>query len=252
MRAQVNVSGKPGLIFIPSAKVLDDGTFSVGVTHVPIHYSFRFNTRNSENIYFVNLALLPRLEINFNLLRPNGPIRFQDRGIGDRQLDVKYSFLTEKVLRPSIALILSAPFGIDQSLVTYALAATKNVRLTETLTAEITAGYSSPYYVYRDDKDLNFGSVNIFSDYKIRNKRDRPYYYLAGPFGGININYKRKGGIMAEWDSQHLNVGVYVTLFKDWTVQAGLLNGDQVTLGTSYTFSLLRLPKRLTTPDEAN
>ena len=50
---------------------------------------------------------------------------------------------------------------------------------------------------------------------------------------------------MVEWDSQHLNVGAYALLFKHWTIQAGLLNGDQLTAGTSYSVPLLRLPKRL-------
>ncbi|WP_460984213.1 YjbH domain-containing protein [Spirosoma fluminis] len=238
-RAQMNISGKPGLMYIPSAEVLEDGTFSIGYNYNPKHYAFRFNKKNSESIGYVNLSLLPRLEVNINLLNPNGPIRFQDKGIGDRQIDLKYALFTEKAKRPSMAVILSAPFGIDNSLVTYALVATKHVALSKAVTAGITAGMGSPYSIYRAGVK-NEENSDIFSGYTLRDKRDRPYHYLSGPFGGVNLNFARKGGVMVEWDSQHLNVGAYALLFKHWTVQAGLLNADQITFGTSYSVSLLR------------
>lgn len=244
--AQVNVSGKPGLLYIPTARILDDGAVCAGATYNPIRYAFRFNStrsRSSETIYFVNLVLLPRLEVNLNLLIPNETVDFQDRGIGDRQIDIKYGLLTETKKRPAVALILSAPFGIDNSLETYALVATKNMPLTKAITAEVTVGMGSPYYVYRDVKnDKNSG---IFSGFTLLDKRSKTNSYLAGPFAGLSLHLKKRVGLLLEWDSQHLNVGAFATLWKHWTVQGGLLNGDQVTLGSSYQFSLLRPSKRL-------
>lgn len=236
LHAQVNVSGKPGLLYIPTARVPADGTFWAGATYAPQRYSFRMNGQFSETIYFVNLALLPRLELNINLLNMNGNIPYGQRGIGDRQIDVKYAFLTEKKFRPSAAFILSAPFGIDNSLETIALVATKNLNLGKRFTAEVTAGMGSPYYVFRDERNLQ--NRDIFSGFSFRDKRERSYRYLAGPFGGVALRYQKKAGLLAEWDSQHFNAGAYVTLFRHWTLQAGLLNGDQWTLGTSYAVSL--------------
>lgn len=241
--AQVNISGKPGLIYIPSAEVVADGTFSIGYGFNPSSYAFRFNKRNSESICFVNLSILPRLEVNINLLNPNGPIRFGDKGVGDRQIDIKYAVLTEKANRPSVAIIVSAPFGIDNSLITNALVATKHVDLSKSITAAFTLGMGSPYSLYRADVK-NDQDSDIFTGYTLKDKRDKPYYYLAGPFGGVNLNVNKKGGLMLEWDSQHVNVGAYALLFKHWTVQAGLLNGDQVTASTSYAIPLLRKPKQ--------
>ncbi|MEZ0541021.1 YjbH domain-containing protein [Fibrella arboris] len=237
--AQMNISGKPGLIYIPTAEVLADGTFSIGYNYNPRDYAFRFNKQNSESITYVNLAILPRLEMNINLLNPNGPIRFADKGIGDRQIDLKYVVLTEKPKRPSMALILSAPFGIDNSLITYALVATKHVPVSRSITAGVTVGMGSPYTIYRADT-RNDQNSDIFSGYTLRDKRTLPYHYLSGPFGGVSLNVDRKGGMMVEWDSQHLNVGAYTTLFNHLTVQAGLLNGQQLTAGTSYSVNLLR------------
>jgi hypothetical protein len=248
--AQVNVSGKPGLLYIPTARTLEEGTFYGGVSYNPVNYAFRFNpsvdprlrTRNSENIYYVNLAILPRLELNINLLRPNGYINFADRGVGDRQIDVKYGLLTETKKRPAVALILSMPFGIDNSLITNALVATKTVQLTKAIDAELTIGTGTPYHIGREDVK-NKENYNIFSGFRLSNDSKR---YLTGPFGGINVRVNKQAGVMAEWDSKHLNVGAYATLFKHWTVQGGLINGDQLTVGTSYAVNLFTPSRRLT------
>ncbi len=253
--AQVNISGKPGLLYIPTAKTLGDGMVHVGVGYNPVKYAFRFNpaidpritTRNSENIYFVNIVLLPRLELNVNLLRPNGYIQDGAKGIGDRQIDVKYGVLTEKGNRPAVAVILSVPFGIDNSLITNVVVATKTVRLSPAITAEITAGMASPFYIDREDT-RNDQNSTLFSGFVVRNKLNKTVRYLAGPIGGIKLNLSKTAGVMAEWDSQHLNLGAYATLFNHWTVQGGVLNFDQITVGTSYAFSLLRSPKRLPVP----
>ncbi|GAB3041960.1 hypothetical protein GCM10027185_51920 [Spirosoma pulveris] len=231
-------------MYIPTADVQDEGTFTIGYGFNPSNYAFRYNQKNSESIAFVNLCFLPRLEVNINLLNPNGPIRFGDKGIGDRQMDLKYVMLTEKTKRPSVAIILSAPFGIANSLVTNALVATKHVSITKLITTAFTIGVGSPYTFSRAGVS-NDQNADVFSGYSLKDKRDNPYYYLAGPFAGVNLTIAKKGGLMIEWDSQHLNVGLYTRLVRHWNLQAGLLNGDQLTFGTSYSLNLFQLPKRL-------
>lgn len=251
--AQVNISGKPGLMNIPTARVLSDGTFHIGYHYNPSNYDPRVNDPNavvstkvdpaSSSIFYAHLAMLPRLEINLNIFRVNGYLPLKARGIGDRQFDIKYAVLTETERRPSVVVIASTPFGVDNSLVTYAVAATKNYALTEFVSAEVTAGFGSPFYFDRSDNGGN--DFNLFSNYKLHNKNDRPNPYLSGPFGGVVFRYKQQLGGMIEWDSRHVNVGAYATLFKHWTIQAGVINFDQITFGSSYAVSLLELPKRL-------
>ncbi|WP_198174889.1 YjbH domain-containing protein [Spirosoma arboris] len=251
--AQVNISGKPGLMNIPTARILSDGTFQIGYHYNPSHYDPRANDPNagvsnnfiqsSSSVYYATLAILPRLEVTINIFHVNGDLPLRARGIGDRQFDVKYAVLTEREHRPSVAIIASAPFGIDNSLVTYAAVTTKNFTLSETFTAEVSAGFGSPYYFDRSDNGGN--NFDIFSNYKLHNKNERPHPYLSGPFGGIAFRYKQKLGGMIEWDSQQLNLGAYAKLFDRWTMQAGVINFDQITFGTSYAVSLRKLPKRL-------
>ncbi|WP_168207762.1 YjbH domain-containing protein [Spirosoma sp. KCTC 42546] len=237
---------------IPTARILADGMFHIGYHYNPSHYDPRANDPNasvnvapnqSSSVYYATLAMLPRLEININIFRVNGELPLKARGIGDRQFDIKYAVLTERERRPSVAVIVSAPFGIDNSLVTYAAAATKNFTLSETVTAEVTAGFGSPYYFDRSDNVGN--NFDIFSNYKLHNKNERSNPYLSGPFGGVAIRFKQTLGGMIEWDSRHLNLGAYAKLFDRWTVQAGVINFDQITFGTSYAVSLKKLPKRV-------
>lgn len=247
-RAQMNISGKPGLMYVPSAAETKEGTFQFGVNYNPIDYGFRFNKKNSENIYFINLTLIPRLDINVNLLRINNEKIKGQKGIGDRQIDIKYLILKEKKYQPSLAIIISAPFGIDNSLTTNALVATKSFKLSSNFQADITAGIGSPYYIQRADSEKD--NYNIFSDLKFRKKRELAYPYLSGAIGGVNFHYGQKGGLLFEWDSKHFNIGAYGKLFKKWTIQAGVLNFDQVTFGTSYALNLKTLPKRLKKANE--
>lgn len=242
LHAQTNISGKPGLIYIPSARMTEDGSFQFGYHFNPIHYGFRFNRQNSEGIYFANLTLLPRLEINVNLLRINNELKKGQKGIGDRQLDIKYLLLKETPRRPSVAILLSAPFGIDNSLSTNAVVASKTVRLGNRLYADVSAGFGSPVFIQRDESEKS--NYDIFDNLEIIKKKDLAYRYLSGPFGGFNLRFDNKAGFMAEWDSQHFNAGLYTTLFKRWTVQAGILNFDQVTFGTSYAVDMRTLPQR--------
>lgn len=238
--SQTTIFGKAGLINIPTAIRSNDGTFQFGYHYNPISYGFRYKGRNSESISFANLTVLPRLEINVNLLQYNGPKNLDQKGIGDRQLDIKYLILTETTRRPALAAIISPPFGINSSASADVLVATKTFKLAPRLFAEVTAGIGSPYFFERGHKVNN----DIFEDMKLVKKKDQSYQYLSGPIGGVNLRLDRKAGVMFEWDSQTFNIGLYGRLFKRWTVQAGLLNFDQVTFGTSYALNLLQGPDR--------
>jgi hypothetical protein len=246
---QMNLSGKPGLIYIPTAREIPDGTFTLGYSYNPIRYGLRARNRNPERIIYASLSLLPRLEVSMNLLQLiSTPDRRVREALGDRQLDLRYQLMKEGARRPAVALIASSPFTIDAALITYAAVASKQIRLGPSLGAEVSAGLGSPWYVYRAVSNLK--NSNAFSGFRLLRKSEDRYKngYLSGPFGGISVHYRSISGLMAEWDSQQLNLGAFVTVRKHWTVQAGILNLDQFTVGTSYALGLNTLPRRLRTP----
>jgi hypothetical protein len=247
---QINISGKPGLMFTPSAVETQDGTFRFGYNYNPIQYSLRKRGKNPERIIYANITVLPRLDINVNILQSISTSKYKIKdGIGDRQLDLRYLVLKEKAYRPSMAIVLTTPFTIDGAMLTHALVATKNIALKKDINLQVNLGFGSPYYLWRDEANLKNSS--ILSNFKWQKKADDEFknHYLLGAFGGVSISYKKWGGLMAEYDSKHFNAGAFVTLFKSWTIQAGLLNGDQITFGTSYSVSLLK-PSKRTLQDE--
>jgi len=244
--AQVNLSGKPGLIYTPSAVATEDGFFRLGYNYNPIKYALRGGGLNPERILYANVTILKRLEVNVSLLQKiDTKIHNVKEGIGDRQLDLRYLILEEKKNRPSLAVVMTTPFTIDGAMLTHVLVATKNFRVNEYFKLEVSAGYGSPYYLFRDVD--NISNSSFLSGFKWQKKSEDRFksHYLVGAFGGAVLHFCEWGGIMAEYDSEHINVGAYATLFKTWTVQAGLLNGDQVTVGTSFAFSLLKPSRRL-------
>jgi hypothetical protein len=244
--AQVNLSGKPGLMFTPNAVETEDGLLRLGYNYNPIRYALRGRNKNPERILYANLTVLPRLEVNINFLQMiSTSTRKVKEALGDRQLDLRYLILKEKKNRPSLAVVLTTPFTIDGAMLTHALVATKNIAVNQDFNLEVSAGYGSPYYLYRDESNLQNSS--ILSNLTWQKKSEDRYknHYLQGPFGGAALRYRKWAGVMAEYDSKHLNAGAFVTLFKRWTIQAGLLNGDQVMFGTSYAVNLFKTSKKI-------
>lgn len=244
--AQVNNSGKPGLIFTPNAVETEEGLFRMGYHYNPINYGLRRRGRNPERVIYASVSILKRFEISASLLQLINTDQHKVReAIGDRQLDIRYLILKEKAKRPSLAVILTTPFTIDGAMLTHALVATKNFAIQKDLKLEVNAGYGSPYYLYRDEANLK--NSNMLSSFKWQKKSEDRYknHYLQGPFGGAALHFKNWGGAMAEWDSKHVNVGAYARFFNCWTIQAGLLNGDQLTVGTSVAVNLLKPSHRL-------
>ena len=189
----------------------------------------------------MNLTILPRFDINVNLLQlfstSQNPVKL---GLGDRQLDFRYLVLKEKPVQPSLAVILSTPTSISPTLLTHAVVATKNLRISKQINMEFSVGYGSPYHVYRKGSTLeNYG---LFANMALEKKSLYGYHkhYLEGPFGGLALQLRNNYGFLLEYDSKNVNVGIYTKISKNWTIQAGILNAQQITFGSSYNFSLLK------------
>ncbi|MBA4850536.1 YjbH domain-containing protein [Emticicia sp. BO119] len=254
VNAQMNLSGKSGLLYIPNSTAYRDGSLSFGYNYNPIKYSLRNKNTNPEQVIFASITLLPRLTLTLSLLQPVQTKKSKLReGLGDRQVDISYLLIKEKPKFPSLAIIISSPFMIETAMLTNVLVATKHFKLSSLLDLETTVGYGSPYIVSREGNfQLNTANSNIFSNLKFQKKSDFVFNngYLVGPFGGLKLSFQNKAGLMAEWDSQHLNVGMYATLWKKWTIQGGLLNGDQFMFGSSFNIQLLKPKKSITKIDE--
>lgn len=246
LQAQNNLSGQSGLMNVPVATMSPEGQFKIGYNYNPINYSLRFNRKNSEQIIYLNLVLLPRLSLNVNLLQARTNAKYPTKeGLGDRQIDIKYLLVKETNPKPAVSIIMSSPFTIDAAMLTEVIVATKHIDLTKDYQLEATLGYGSPFFIWRDV--ANIENADIFTGFKWQKKSEYKFNngYLVGLFGGAKLSYQKKIGLMAEWDSNRMNVGLYATIAKRFTLQAGLLKGDQVMFGTAYSCPLFNTPKAL-------
>ena len=232
--SQRNLSGKPGYLNVPSASEITDGLLSIGYNYNPKKYSLRYPGKKPEQVLYANLVLLPNVDVTFSLLQGRDIGKKIKDGLGDRQFDVRWRVLKEKKYRPAIALVMTNPFTIDAAMVTQAIVATRHFEIKKWLSAELTAGYGSNYYLFRDV--LNSNNGNIFSSFTLQKKTADPFKnsYLVGALAGGKLEIKKVGGLMAEWDGLKCNAGAYVQLFKHLNVQAGMLNGDQWMFGASF------------------
>lgn len=236
--AQVNIMGKPGLMFIPDASFETD-QFGLSFSHLPESYAINYFMFGfyPENYYSARAGILPFLEVNLTITRLAG---MADRiGIGDRHLDFRLHLLKEKDQMPSIVLILSPPFGNANFIDHYALVMSKNYNLTGPWKFSPTIGYGLPYFV---GLPPNSKDKSLSERLKFHKKADHNNHYLNGFFGGGKLHHEKLGGIMAEYDSRTVNVGVFVKMGKAFILQGHLIDFNALSFTASFRISLNKAP----------
>jgi len=238
--AQRNISGKKGFINIPDASSdAASGDFAMGYVYNPMKYGLRKEGIWSEQILYTDIALTPRLNCTFLLLQARtGGKRIISQALGDRQFDLRYQILKEKKKQPGLTIVLSNPFTVDAAIGTQAIVAGKTFKINKSISSTFALGFGSPYYIKRNESNLN--NYNALSKFILQDKKNDIYKsdYLTGFFGGVKVDFAKKGGIMVEWDSRKLNACGYMRLFDSLTLQVAALNMDGLTYGVSYTYNL--------------
>ncbi|HSI77585.1 MAG TPA: YjbH domain-containing protein [Lunatimonas sp.] len=230
--------GKPGLMFIPDASFEKD-QFGLSFSHVPEAYAINYFMFGyyPENYISARAGILPFLEVNFTITRLEG---MADRiGIGDRHLDVRLHLLKEKEQFPSIVLILSPLFGTANFIDHYALVMSKTYNLTGSWKFSPTFGYGLPYFV---GLPPNSEDESFSERLKFHKKADYNNYYLNGFFGGAKFHHERFGGLMAEYDSRNVNVGVFVKLGNAFILQGHLIDFNSLSFTANFRMSLNKAP----------
>ena len=238
LHAQVNIQGKPGLMFIPDASFEKD-QFGLSFSNVPEAYAINYFMFGfyPENYISVRAGILPFLEVNFTITRLEG---MADRiGIGDRHLDMRLHLLKEKEQFPSIVLILYPPFGSANYIDHNALTMSKTYTLTGPWQFSPTLGYGLPYFI---GLPPNSKDKSLSERLKFRKKADYNNYYLNGFFGGAKFHHEKFGGLMAEYDSRTVNLGGFVKLGKTLILQGHLMDFNSLSFTGSFSMSLNKAP----------
>lgn len=236
---QVNISGKRGLMFIPTAEAMPDGAFLLQAAYLPASQSFFARNIHSNTNYVASLQVLPRVGVQFFINRANAPTSQFKQGLGDRQIDFSFLLIKETKTLPAVSLITTFPFAIFPPLSMGALVATKNVEL-GAFHIQPTLGWDNPWVLYRDEDNLN--NSRFFSEFTFKRKvkGERGGQFLFGPFGGLKVSYRHHAGLMAEWTGQQFHVGAYATVAKRLTLQGGRLSAGAWMASVSYQTPLVK------------
>lgn len=201
---EIGLLGYSGLLFVPSAEIINDRSISIGASLVPYSKSFlniSDDYQVGEHQYYLNIGYMSFAELTIRLVRPNniGDIGDVFPGIGDRSYSAKFRLLKERDYLPTVSVGVSDLFIVASYLHTSYLVATKNFTIPNTnLKLTTSLGYGTKL-------EETLGN------------------YLQGGFGGVAVNWKYLT-VMAEYDTEDINLGLHAN-FNEWLfLQVGLLN----------------------------
>jgi hypothetical protein len=214
VRAQVESSlyGHNGLISIPTAQIIEDGQVVFGTGYIPKPFGVVEGTYKDNQIVFVTIGYLPFMELTFGTVR----IINEPWGIGDRTSAFRFRLMKEKRYIPQITVGLHDPFGgiaedWAQFLTACYLVSSKNI-ISEPVQVRGHFGYGVDWL-------------------------KAAHYRLLGAFGGADVRYKFLS-LMAEYDTEHYNYGIRISLFSHLQYSLVWLDGKTMTWGGNLSFNL--------------
>ncbi len=203
--AATSLTGSSGLIFVPTARVVEDSHFSFGGV-ITDHQAFPAKDfshftipENVPSFYFagyLTLGFTPRLEVTIRgngMPSAAGPSGTVESIYTDGMLSAQALLVRGSGTLPSIAVGMQDMYGFLLFNATYATL-TWDVETSAGTTA-LTAGWAVDWW------DRHRGTTDEDSSYEVN-------HVLVGPFAGIEHRVRPWASILAEYDTHSLNAGV--------------------------------------------
>jgi hypothetical protein len=181
---RLSISGTSGLLMTPTTNLVEDRDVVAGVSFVDKKWAVNKRDEYDNLAYFVTMGFLPRVEVSIRLTVLPGS-RFvpgaAERSIKDRMVSAKALLVREKGRRPSLA-VGSEDFT--------------GTRRYHTLFAVM-------------GKRFEFGPGGDFEVHVGAGADwvDAVNYPLDGVFGGVSKRLWEGGELLAEYDTEKVNVG---------------------------------------------
>jgi hypothetical protein len=199
-----SLMGTTGLVTIPTARMQQDGTVSLGLSYFDKKHQQFFEGTSDIGMAYLNVTLLPFLEL---AMRLNNPFPSDDFSV-DRTPMVRLRLLKERKFLPAVVV------GVHD------LASTESTS---------TVHYNATYLVFSKQwKEFDFHLGYAPEIMKAR------YYQLSGVFGGVAYSPHRAIHFSAEYDTRHVNAGVELLLWKHLGINLGTINFDSWAAGVSF------------------
>lgn len=211
--ALVSFGGTTGFINTPWAGVMTDQAFEAGYVHVPAKWAFDQRGRHDNEIAYMALGLLPRVEVDARITVFPGLRTFQEFVPDTRLTDTDYaasarvSLLEPRDGRPGVAV------GVD------------DVRGTRRFHSEyVVAGLPARILQVQGRFSLGY-AFRIFT---------ATNYTLDGVFGAAEVSPWRHVAGQLEYDSEKWNVALAIPTAYGLRLRAALLNLTTPSVGVGW------------------
>ncbi len=204
LRAQC-LTGITGLVTIPTARMPQDGTLSMGVSYFDKKEQSYFEGTKNVGAAYVNLTFLPFLEVAFRVSRP---LWYHSTYTVDRYPMVRLRLTKEKKYLPAITVGVHDFASTDNSNTVY---------------------FNATYIVLsKKFSDFDFHVGYAPSIMKAL------YHQLDGPFGGVAYAPHKSLHLYAEYDSKRVNAGFQYQFLKHFAINLAELNFDSYAAGINF------------------
>ena len=202
-----SLTGVTGLGTVPTARMQKDGTLSFGVSCFDRKHQLYFEGTKDIGHAYINLTLLPFLELVF---RANRPLNYKTAHeyTVDRTPMVRIRLFNEKGNLPSVVI------GIHDFAST---------------TAWSTVFYNATYIVL--SKRISTLDFHLGYAPRIMKAQD---YQLDGLFGGLAYSPHKAINLFAEYDTKTINLGIEFQFLKHFGISLATINFDSFAAGMNY------------------
>jgi hypothetical protein len=184
---RLSLNGTSGILMTPTADIAADGALAAGASFVDKKWAVDYRDKYDNVAYFVTLGYLPRLEMSMRVtVFPGSSFSLEDpdRSEKDRMFSLKVLALKERGHWPALALGSEDLTGTKRFNTLFAVAS-KGLSL----------GRAGPLRLH-----LGYGSDQM----------DAKNHPLVGVFGGLAKALWKGGELLAEYDTDKVNVGLRV------------------------------------------
>ena len=219
LQAHTTILGNSGLITTPTARFGADRQMQLSYFHVPEKYELLHDKKESSDEQHISFSLmfLPFMEASASLIRPYN----QWWGIGDRSYKVRFRLCNEKKVLPAIAIGIHDAISSNTRQGAVYFVGSKKVDLKNGWTIDGHLGYAF------DITDEWLETTHLFQDDSKQNET-----LLTGVFGGVDLSYRRYN-LLLEYDTEKVNLGTSVFIWKYFYAQLSLLGFDALSAGIS-------------------
>ncbi|MEA3446670.1 MAG: YjbH domain-containing protein, partial [Bacteroidota bacterium] len=169
-----------------------------------------------------SLMFLPFFEASATLIRPYD----QWWGIGDRSYKVRFLLMKEKKYMPALALGIHDPISSNTRQGAVYFVGSKKFNFKKDWYVDTHLGYGF------DIQNEIWEKTKLFRDDSNNNQT-----HLTGIFTGFSIAYKNFG-FLAEYDTEKINAGISVFIWKYFYAQISTLGFDAISFGLSARYRL--------------